>query len=74
MQARACLAKAGKRHPAAKVETTAHGSVEPRTGIYSKIETDVRIFALSRELSPAAILKTVCAHAPRMSGHGCCWW
>lgn len=88
--ARACLGKAGKRHPKASTQTRAHGRLERRTGIVVKApdiaqhhefpglkafgriearrqidgrsETDVRIFALSRVLSPEALLETVRAH------------
>jgi predicted transposase YbfD/YdcC len=88
--ARACLSKAGKRHPTAKSKTVAHGRAETRVGIVvkapgiaqyhdfpglkafgriearrivdGKVESDVRIFALSRTLSPKALLKTVRAH------------
>lgn len=40
----------------------AFGRIESTRVIDGKTETDVRIFALSRELSPKALLKTVRAH------------
>jgi predicted transposase YbfD/YdcC len=88
--ARACLAKAGKKHPVAKTETKGHGRIETRIAIVvsakglaqhhefaglkafgrieatreidGKKETDVRIFALSRKLSPDALISSARAH------------
>jgi predicted transposase YbfD/YdcC len=40
----------------------AFGRIEARRIIDGKIESDVRIFALSRTLSPKALLKTARAH------------
>jgi predicted transposase YbfD/YdcC len=88
--ARACLAKAGKKHPVAKTETQGHGRIETRVAVvvsakglaqyhafaglkaFGRIEatreidgskeTDVRIFALSRQLSPDDLLSTARAH------------
>ena len=87
--ARACLAKANKRHATAKSETRGHGRQETRVGIVVKapdiaqrrdfpglkafgrieatrtvdgrVETDVRIFALSRELVSRKRCSTPCA-------------
>ena len=40
----------------------AFGRIEATRAVDGKAETDVRIFALSRTLSPQALLKTVRAH------------
>ena len=40
----------------------AFGRIEARRVVDGKLESDVRIFALSRTLSPQALLKTVRAH------------
>jgi len=40
----------------------AFGRIEATRTVHGKVETDVRIFALSRELAPQALLDTVRAH------------